>query len=316
MAALPPKAVPKGILKPVSSKPAAAPARAQPESASPAVTPVVAPVRDVSEWITFLRTTEIPILRHTAREFTRLRQDEDNLSNRAIANMVLNDPMMVFRVLSYSRTHKSKQQLPDLLQVEQAIMMMGVSSFFQNLPPGLLVEDILKTNLPALTHLLKLIRRGHRAASFAVYWAAQLLDLHAEEVRIAALLHDLSEILMWCFAPDKMNTIYAMQHADSTLRSVAVQQEVLGFRLQDLQKELVTAFQLPPLLLRLMEDDASDEQRVRNVTLAVNLARHSAEGWDNAALPDDYKEIARLLRVSVEKTMTIIGVPPGSAGAA
>lgn len=316
MPAPPPKVSSKGILKPVLSKPVT-PARAQPESAAPAVTPEAAPiVRDVSEWITFLRTTEIPILRHTAREITRLHQDEDNLSNRAIANMVLNDPMMVFRVLSYSRTHKSKQQLPDLLQVEQAIMMMGVSSFFQNLPPGLLVEDILKINLPALTHLLKLIRRGHRAASFAVYWAALLLDLHAEEVRIAALLHDLSEILMWCFAPDKMNTIYAMQHADSTLRSVTVQQEVLGFRLQDLQKELVTAFQLPPLLLRLMEDDASDEQRVRSVTLAVNLARHSAEGWENAALPDDYKEIARLLRVSVEKTMTIIGVPPGSTGSA
>lgn len=307
---------PRGILKPVSARPVTPAPQAKTGSTTPPPpTPAATPTtKDIGEWIGFIRTTEIPVLRHTAREITRLRQDEDNLSNREIANTVLNDPMMVFKVLSYSRTHKSKQQLPDLLQVEQAIMMMGVSSFFKNLPPGLLVEDILKTNLPALTHLLKLIRRGHRAASFAVYWAAQLLDLHAEEVRIAALLHDLSEILMWCFAPEKMNRIYALQHADSTLRSVAVQQEVLGFRLQDLQKELVTSFQLPPLLLRLMEDDASDEQRVRNVTLAVNLARHSAEGWDNAALPDDYKEIARLLRVSVDKTKLIIGVPAGSAG--
>lgn len=308
---------PKGILKPVSARPAAPASQAKTGSTPPPPAPATAPTaKDISEWIGFIRTTEIPVLRHTAREIARLRQDEDNLSNREIANTVLNDPMMVFKVLSYSRTHKNKQQLPDLLQVEQAIMMMGVSSFFKNLPPGLLVEDILKTNLPALTHLLKLIRRGHRAASFAVYWAALLLDLHAEEVRIAALLHDLSEILMWCFAPEKMNTIYARQHADSTLRSVVVQQEVLGFRLQDLQKELVISFQLPPLLLRLMEDDAGDEQRVRNVTLAVNLARHSAEGWDNAALPDDYKEIARLLRVSVDKTKLIIGVPANSVGPA
>ena len=58
-----------------------------------------------------------------------------------------------------------------------------------------------------------------------------------------------------------------------------------------------------------MQDEMSLEQRVRNVTLAVNLARHSANGWDDAALPDDYRDIAELLRVDVDKAMRIIGVP-------
>jgi hypothetical protein len=30
----------------------------------------------------------------------------------------------------------------------------------------------------------------------------------------------------------------------------------------------------------------------------VRLARHSALGWDNAALPDDYRDIADLLHLS------------------
>jgi hypothetical protein len=34
---------------------------------------------------------------------------------------------------------------------------------------------------------------------------------------------------------------------------------------------------------------------VRNVVLAVRLARHTAHGWDNAAIPDDVDEIAQLL---------------------
>ena len=99
--------------------------------------------------------------------------------------------------------------------------------------------------------MLRLIRRAHRAAHFAADWATHLADLHAEEVRIAALLHDLSEMLMWCFAPDKMNIIYNKQQADKTLRSQAVQQEVLGFVLHDLQKELVEVFQLPPLTFQI-----------------------------------------------------------------
>ncbi len=45
----------------------------------------------------------------------------------------------------------------------------------------------------------------------------------------------------------------------------------------------------------------ADQPRVRNVQLAVNLARHSANGWDDAALPDDYKDIGELLRVRPSK---------------
>jgi HD-like signal output (HDOD) protein len=265
--------------------------------------------KDINTWINYIRNAEIPVLKHTAREIARLKEDEENLSARAISSAVLNDPMMVFKVLSFSQKHKGKKQLQDLVQADQAILMMGSSSFFSNLPPKVLVEDMLKTNLTALKHLLKLVRRAHQAARFAADWATHLADLHAEEVRTAALLHDLSEMLMWCYAPEKMNTICAMQYADKTLRSVAVQQEVLGFKLLDLQKELVEAFQLPPLLSKLMQDNSSNEQRVRNVTLAVNLARHSANGWDDAALPDDYRDIAEFLRMDIDRVMRIIGVP-------
>jgi len=273
------------------------------------MTLIISDTSDIKTWVEFISTIDIPVLKQTAREIARLQEDEDKLSARAITSTVLNDPMMVFRVLSFSQKHKSKHQLQDLLQVEQAILMMGTTIFFRDIPTNFLVEDALKNKLSALMHLLRLIRRAHRAAYFAADWATYLADLHAEEVRIAALLHDLSEMLMWCFAPDKMNTINAMQQADKTLRSHAVQQEVLGFKLNDLQKELVEVFQLPPLLSKLMQDGASGEQRVRNVTLAVNLARHSANGWGDAAMPDDYRDIAELLRLDVDRTMHIIGVP-------
>jgi HD-like signal output (HDOD) protein len=273
------------------------------------MTSILTDTSDIKAWVEFISTADIPVLKQTAREIARLQEDEDKLSARAITATVLNDPMMVFRVLSYSQKHKSKHQLQDLLQVEQAILMMGTTTFFRDIPANFLVEDTLKDNLTALTHLLRLIRRAHRAAHFAADWATHLADLHAEEVRIAALLHDLSEMLMWCFAPDKMNIIHNMQHADKALRSQAVQQEVLGFKLHDLQKELVEMFQLPPLLSKLMQDEASGEQRVRNVTLAVNLARHSANGWDDAALPDDYHDIAEFLRMDIGRAKRIIGVP-------
>ncbi|MDO9365764.1 MAG: HDOD domain-containing protein [Methylotenera sp.] len=271
--------------------------------------PVELAARDINAWVDYISTAAIPVLKLTARELGQLQKDEDNTSARAVAAVVHHDPMMVFKVLSYSQKHKGRSQLQDLVEVEQAILMMGTSAFFRNISPTPLVEDTLKANLQALTHLLRLIRRAHRAAKFAAEWAAHLMDLHAEEVLIAALLHDLSEMLMWCYAPDKMNTMCAMQMADKTLRSKAVQQEVLGFKLQELQQRIVEVFQLPPLLSKLMQDEASQEQRVLNVRFAVNLARHSANGWDDAALPDDYRDIAQFLRMDVDKVMRVIGVP-------
>ena len=43
-------------------------------------------LKDIHTWIGFIRNVEIPVLKHTAREIARLREDEDNLSARAISS--------------------------------------------------------------------------------------------------------------------------------------------------------------------------------------------------------------------------------------
>ena len=265
--------------------------------------------RGLEYWVNFLSNASIPVLKHTSREMLKLQQEEDSVSAREITMMVIPDPMMTLRLLRYSQTHKHKSQLQDMVLVEQAIMMMGMTTFFSKLAPQVLVEDMLKGNITALTRLLKHVHRSHRAARYAAEWAALMYDFHAEEVMVATLLHDLAEMLMWCFAPVEMNRIHDMQAADKALRSSSAQEQVLGFKLQDLQKELVVRWELPPLLARLIHEGASSDRRIRNVTLAVNFARHSANGWDDAALPDDYRDIAELLRVDTVKVMRLVGAP-------
>jgi hypothetical protein len=45
---------------------------------------------------------------------------------------------------------------------------------------------------------------------------------------------------------------------------------------------------------------------VRNVLLAIQVARHSAHGWDNPAIPDDLREIADLLQLGAEPTLRML----------
>ena len=126
---------------------------------------------------------------------------------------------------------------------------------------------------------------------------------------LAALLHDLAEILLWCFAPRLAIEIRALQSADKTLRSATAQQQVLGIHLFDLQLALCDAWQLPELLKTLMDDANAELPRVRNVVLAVNLARHSANDWTNPALPDDFYAIEKLMHIDRKTLLERLSLP-------
>ncbi len=265
--------------------------------------------KDLRGWVAFLSNAEIPVLKQTARDLLALREDNDKANPHSIAQIVARDPMMTAKLLRYQQQHKRRSQTTELMQVEQALLMLGVEPFFKHLGPTVLVEEMLQTHVDALVSTVRVIHRSHRASSYAYDWAVRLRDLHFEEVRVAALLHDLAEILMWCFAPAEMLKIRALQQQDKTLRSHNAQEQVFGFSLLALQKELVREWVLPALLLKLMDDENRGQERVRNVLLAVNLARHSANGWEDAALPDDYRDIGMLLQMKPELVMHIVGAP-------
>lgn len=270
--------------------------------------------QDLYGWVSFLSRAEIPVLKRTARELAQLQENEDRLNARAVAAVITQDPMMTVRLLRYLQEHKGRSQLHELVQIEQALMMMGLNTFFRVLPPQPLAEDMLQEHPEAMLQLLRTVHRSQRGARYAFDWALLLHDLHAEEVRIAALLSYLAEMLMWCFNPVAMLKIRALQEADQTLRSSSAQEQVLGFIGINLQRELTTGWRLPGLLLDLMEPVHAEQKRVRNVLCAINLARHSANGWDDAALPDDYRDIGELLRMEPEGVMALVGAQPEETG--
>lgn len=265
-------------------------------------------IKGLEKWVAFLGHAEIPVLGKTARDLAALREDAEKLSARSVARVIARDPMMTVKLLRYLQQHKHRSQITEVVQIEQALLMMGVDAFFNRLPPQPLMDELLNGQKEALSCLLRVVGRSNRASAYALDWAVRLRDLHFEEIRIAALLHDLAEMLMWCFSPADMLKIRAMQQQDKTLRSHIAQEEVLGFSLVSLQSALAREWELPKLLLTLMDDNCAKQQRVRNVILAVNFAHHFANGWDDAALPDDYKDIGELLQLQAEEVMFMIGV--------
>lgn len=268
------------------------------------------PLQDMETWLLYFRGVELPILRQTARRLEEARQNIDKVSGRDIARIVLQDPLMAVRVLAYIQPFHSKHLRSDITTIASAVMMLGIEPFFRKFDNPLTIESTLKEEPQALLGVLQVIRRAQRATRYAHDWAFARHDINVEEVALAALLHDLTEVLLWCFAPKLAIEIRTMQQADKTLRSTLAQERVLGINLFDLQLALCQAWHLPELLKTLMNDAFAEQARVRNVVLAVNLARHSAHGWTDAALPDDFSAIEKLLHISRETLMAQLHIPP------
>ncbi|MBI3524924.1 MAG: HDOD domain-containing protein [Betaproteobacteria bacterium] len=277
---------------------------------------------DLDAWVQFYTQAELPVLRHTQNALEELRADAETVNGRVLSSVILQDPLMTLRVLAYLERHRPKKQRTDITTIGRALMMIGINPFFQHFENLPLIEDQLQAHPKARLGLLKAVNRSRRAAHWAHEWAMLRHDLDVDEITIATLLHDIADILMWCFAPSLPLRVNQLQAHDRTLRSVTAQQEVYGIRLHDLQLRLVHAWGLPKLLTMLMDDSTSSQEnqapakestiknsiRIKNVSLAVDLARHSAHGWDDPALPDDFKAIEEFLHISHLSLMNKLGL--------
>jgi HD-like signal output (HDOD) protein len=266
--------------------------------------------RDLPGWLAFFSGREMPVLRQTARRLDEARQNIDRVTGRDITDIVLQDPLLAVRVLAYIQARSRRRLQSDITNIASAVMMLGVDPFFRQFDRPLTLESMLGGQPQALLGVLQVILRTQRASRYAHDWAFARHDMNVEEVALAALLHDLAEILLWCFAPDLAIEIRTRLQADRSLRSASVQQEVLGFPLADLQLALCHAWHLPELLTTLMDDGNAHLSRVQNVKLAVNLARHSTDGWADPAIPDDLKAVQDLLHISRETLLHRLQLPP------
>jgi len=262
--------------------------------------------RDVEAWVRYFRLVEIPVLASTAAAIEELRLMEDAVDARMISEVVGRDPLMTLKILVYASTQGSNRRLTDAETVVEALVLMGITPFFRLFGPQPTVEDHLGAHADALTGLQRVLERADRAARFAASFAIHRADHDAIVLHEAAQLHDFTEMLLWLHAPELALELRRRQDADPTLRSSAVQHELLNAELNEIQHSLMQLWRLPEILVRTLDDSHAENSQVRNVLLAIRLARHTAQGWDNPAIPDDIRDIAALLQLGFEPTRQLL----------
>lgn len=264
------------------------------------------PLHDLSAWMRYFRDAEIPVLAETSRELELLRAMEDDVDAQGVCAVIQGDPLMTLKLMAHVASKCRSGEDTQTESITTSMVMMGITPFFKSFGLQPTIEDRLRDQPQALQGLQGVLKRAERAAQFALGFAVHRGDPDAGVIQQAALLHDFAEMLMWCHAPALEQKIQAAQEVDLSLRTAAIQRSVLNIELDDLRQALMKLWHLPELLVRISDDRHADSSNVRNVVLAVRLARHTMHGWDNPAVPDDIEAIAQMLNASPRTTQAFL----------
>ena len=264
----------------------------------------------VEAWVALVGRSTLPLLPATGATLDCFRRDADEIDVHGITERLPDDPLFVAKLFAYLARIRGSHASADIGTVGRAIFMIGTLPFLRAFEGAPTISVKFMPDRDARRGLIRAIRRSRRAARFAHALAVWRNDKAAEEVSVAALLHDIAEMLVWILAPRAAKRMQALQSADSTLRSKNAQQMVLGFELEELLAQLATRWRLPEQIVAMMIENPRSGTRGQIVALATNLARHSTGGWDNAALPDDFRNIARLLVINPVQARAIVHAPP------
>lgn len=252
-------------------------------------------------WEAQFKVEELPILERTANEIEDWRELEEEASAHVLGDALASDPLMSLKLFAHLGRLRRGRSDSEPETVVAALLLLGIPPFFRAFGEQTTVESILEAHPEALEGFEAVLQRSRRAANFALSFAVQRTDQDATVIYGATLLHDFAELLLWVRAPALALQIRSRQSADPALRSVDAQREVLGITLDELQHALMLKWRIPMQLTAITSAQTNNNSaQVRNVQLAIRVARHSAQSWDNPALPDDVREIADLLQIGLE----------------
>ncbi|MGE4242427.1 HDOD domain-containing protein [Ramlibacter sp.] len=261
--------------------------------------------KPIEHWVTEFASRPIPLLRESADGLAHWREREGEVDAHRIAGLALADPLMSLRVLALASRRFGERLDKPPQTVTAALVLLGVDAVFAEFDSPPVLEDRLADRPEALAGALRAFERAQAAARLAAAIAIHRQDAEVDVLYETALLHDFTGLLLWAAAPDRALAIEARQRRDPRLRTADAQAEALGTSLAPVAQKLVAMWGLPG-----STQDPSEPLHwragQRTVALAVRIARHASRGWDDAALPDDYAELAHLMASNATAAATLV----------
>lgn len=259
----------------------------------------------MQEWVAFLESQDLPVLRRTIRELDRLRPSAERLTASQLAVVVLRDPLMTLKLLRLANSARRGRLSTEITSVEHAIIMLGAVPLFKNFSSLIALEDMLAEQPQVLSSVLQVYSRSFHAAYQARQWAIQHQDIRVEEVYIAALLHDMGNIMLWIYAPQRAREIRDGVRREHLYYGI-VHEKLMGFPVADFRLALASAWRFPEMLVELVDCRNAGIPRAQGVLLGVSIAHLSERGWYGPQMEATLEAMADNLNLPLETTTWLV----------
>ncbi|OYV02121.1 MAG: histidine kinase [Burkholderiales bacterium PBB5] len=267
---------------------------------------------DVLQWVAALSERPVPLLRRTVHALDDFRDNEDAVDAHLMAQTLGTDPLFVLRLLQHVAQLRPGHSGSQAETVTEALVLLGITPFFRAFGAPLPIAELwLETQAQAHASLQGLVTRAQRAARLAMGMALQRQDHDATVIHQATLLHDLPQMLLCLQAPDLAQQLRldadGVGGNESEAEIAALHHEVLNVSLPALRLALAQHWRLPGLLVQSCDPALAHLNQVRNVHLALRLARLSSQqGWGHPALDEPLAATAHLLGLSASQALDLL----------
>ncbi|MDD5404505.1 MAG: HDOD domain-containing protein [Sulfuricella sp.] len=256
----------------------------------------------IHEWVTFLETQDVPVLRRTFLELEKLRPGAERISASELAAIVLRDPLMTLKLLRLANSSRRGRLSNEITSIEHAIMMLGIVPLFKHFSSLAVLEDMLAQQEQALNSVRQVFSRALHAAYQARQWALQHQDIRVEEVYISALLHDMTNMMLWIYAPQRAQEIRATVQREHLYYGLA-HEKLMGFPVADFRAALAAAWRFPDMLAELVDCRNAGQPRAQGVLLAVSISHLAERGWYGTQMDAALEAMADTLNLSLDETI-------------
>jgi len=230
----------------------------------------------LAQWLDFLSEKPLPILNRTKLEVQSL-INQAHLSITQYATPVLFDAGFSARLFKHVNKQRVAAGKSPLTTLDNALSHLGQGAFqtFLNNTPLLEEQKLADKNLQGY---MRTMANACHAALQAKNWAQQRNVMQPEETQQAALMQNVTELMLWCYADDAMSQIEFLHYVKKKPYETAAR-EVLGCGMRELGSVIAEKWHLPEMAQDGLRSRQEDFTLACGVSLAAELSRIVSQNW-------------------------------------
>ena len=256
--------------------------------------------KSLDQWVTKLETLQLPAMASTIKQVSQL-LNTPNTKNSDFQQVIIRDPGFTLTLFRLFNSNKfAPREAPSTLSHIVALLGQGCLKEICRTTP------VLETTprAPFRQGLHNGYSQAAHAANYALSLGETIRDRNPVELAIAALFHELAEMLLWTHAREKMRRIDALKKRGINTESAAL--SVLNLNLNQLSQALAEQWKLPLLTIDALEPYGAFQIRSLGVMLCAKLANESGRSWASEATQDLIELMADYQAMDIDTTRSAL----------